>query len=87
MITRQQAIEFAREKVADLEYIDTQNVSYAKLITSEYARKMGATAEIRDNWSVSLDRIKTGRPLDGLFDNLLVTVDAETGVATIIENL
>lgn len=87
MITEQQAIEEARKKVEKLKYVDSQKVSNVELITREYAKKMGATAEIKDNWSVSFDRVRTDHPLNDLFDFLIVSVDAETGEATIIESL
>jgi hypothetical protein len=48
---------------------------------------MPNTPDIRDQWLIDFKRVDTGHPLDGVFESLMVCVDAETGEAEIQESL
>lgn len=79
----------AKEKVKGLTYIDHEHVLKAYVTTREEALAAGVKddPDVRTTWRILFKRIPTGHPLDGLFEWLAVFVDAETGEATIIENL
>lgn len=89
MLTKEEAILSAKVKVKGLNYIDPEQVVKVFLATREAALAAGVKDDpmIRNRWQVLFKRIPTGHPLDGLFEWLAVSVDAETGEATIIESL
>lgn len=89
MITKEQAIIEARKRVNGLIYVNPEKILVSIFSSREEALAAGVRdgESVRDSWLISFERIKTGNLLDGLFDHLLVSVDAETGEATIIENL
>lgn len=88
-ISAEEAIRHARRKVAGLTYIDPQQVENP--VFSSRARALavgvGDGPNVRDTWLVSFARVPTGHMTDGMFDSLMVVVDAETGEATIQDSL
>ena len=89
VINEQRAIAIARACVGKLNFVDRDAEVRATLFTEKEALSFGMpnTPKMRDKWLVIFKRIGTGHPLDGMFDTLMVAVDAETGDAQIHQDL
>lgn len=88
-ISAEEAINRARRKVAGLTYIDSARVEKPVFSSRARALALGLKDEhkARDTWLVSFARIPTSHVTDGMFDSLMVVVDAETGDAVVHDSL
>ena len=89
MITKNEAIQYARNHIAGWDWVDSQAVKGAVLSTRTEALAAGVknSAGLQDEWLISFARIASGHPLDNVFPLVTIIVGAKKGETSVLEGI